>query len=627
MMYKNIQATVLNNGNTCGFFSLQRGVRQGCPMSAYLFIIALEVLANSIRKNELIKGFKIAGREIKLSMLADVMTCILNDIDSVNNILKTLDRFKECSGLHINVEKTQAKYIGSLKGWDYYPHGLSWIKKPMEVLGIVFTTTDNDNYRYNFESRIKNLKTVLNIWKQRKLSLKGKVTILNTLALPSLIYVSSVKDTPKRAIEEINKIILDFMWDGKTSKISRKTHSQNIEDGGLKLCDFETKVKALKLSWVKRLTTSDKANWKIFPTLFYGCNNLSLYFYANQNMLQNKAKSKIPQFYHDIHNLWMLNFRRDPSNIQEVTQESIWLNKYITSAGSTLYWKKWVENNIITIGDILNTNGSFLSHEEISDKYNISCNFLQILQIRQGIPHQWKQILIDANNISLKPYLPFKITCNKVTKPVFKITCKEIYWHIIGRSKHCPSSKEKWYKSFPLMRENSIELWPDIYKLPFIITRETKLQSFQYKIIHRIIACNKWLFNIKIKDSSRCSYCECEDNIQHFFLNCDNVRDFWGEWQNWWNRCTGMDLSKLETFTESTLLGYRGDDDITVVLNLCALLAKYYIYIRKMYENNSFDMYQYLVLLKQKLSMEKHVLKSYNNLSSFSKFEIIYSCL
>ncbi len=80
----------------------------------------------------------------------------------------------------------------------------------MEVLGIVFTATDSDNYKYNFESKIKNLKTTLDIWKQRSLSLKGKVAILNTLALPSLIYVSSVKDTPKCAIEEVRKIMILF---------------------------------------------------------------------------------------------------------------------------------------------------------------------------------------------------------------------------------------------------------------------------------------------------------------------------------------------------------------------------------------------------------------------------------
>ncbi len=57
-MYNDIESTILNNGTTCKFFKLQRGVRQGCPRSAYLFITALETLANKIRNDKALKGLK-----------------------------------------------------------------------------------------------------------------------------------------------------------------------------------------------------------------------------------------------------------------------------------------------------------------------------------------------------------------------------------------------------------------------------------------------------------------------------------------------------------------------------------------------------------------------------------------
>ncbi len=56
------------------------------------------------------------------------------------------------------------------------------------------------NYKCYYQNKIANLKTIPNNWKQRKLSIKGKITILNSLALAPLIYASSVVSTPQRVI-------------------------------------------------------------------------------------------------------------------------------------------------------------------------------------------------------------------------------------------------------------------------------------------------------------------------------------------------------------------------------------------------------------------------------------------
>ncbi len=71
-------------------------------------------------------------------------------------------------------------------------------KTPIEILGIIITDNIENNDIDNFQQRILTLKTTLNIWKQRKLSLKGKITrTYNHLALAPLVYVASVVDTPK----------------------------------------------------------------------------------------------------------------------------------------------------------------------------------------------------------------------------------------------------------------------------------------------------------------------------------------------------------------------------------------------------------------------------------------------
>ena len=175
-MYKNIESTVINNGTTDKFFKLNRGVRQGCPLSAYLFIITIEILAINIRNNPDIKGIKIGDHELKISLLADDITLLLQNTESLKYTLNTLKLFYSCSGLKINIDKSHAKYIGSLTTCDYFPYGLSWIKTPLFTLGIHIVTDPELNYKLNFSQKITNLSVNLNIWKQIHLSLKGKIT-------------------------------------------------------------------------------------------------------------------------------------------------------------------------------------------------------------------------------------------------------------------------------------------------------------------------------------------------------------------------------------------------------------------------------------------------------------------
>ena len=56
---------------TSEFFPLERGVRRGCPLSGLLFVIGIEILARAIKNDVTIKGIKVGGKEIKVSLYAD----------------------------------------------------------------------------------------------------------------------------------------------------------------------------------------------------------------------------------------------------------------------------------------------------------------------------------------------------------------------------------------------------------------------------------------------------------------------------------------------------------------------------------------------------------------------------
>ena len=74
LLYKNAESCLINNGFTTKFFPLQRGTRQGDPLSPYLFLLVVEILASKVRQNPDIKGIKIGNTSILQTIFADDFT-------------------------------------------------------------------------------------------------------------------------------------------------------------------------------------------------------------------------------------------------------------------------------------------------------------------------------------------------------------------------------------------------------------------------------------------------------------------------------------------------------------------------------------------------------------------------
>ena len=85
----------MNNGSSTGYFYRERGTCQGDPISAYLFILALEILFIHIRDNHHIKGIMIDGQEIKLSAYADDGNFLTTNVQSLNLIFNTCETFEQ----------------------------------------------------------------------------------------------------------------------------------------------------------------------------------------------------------------------------------------------------------------------------------------------------------------------------------------------------------------------------------------------------------------------------------------------------------------------------------------------------------------------------------------------------
>ena len=271
--YTNSESSVLKNGFCTNYFKLSRGVRQGCPLSPYLFIVAAEVLAKRIRQDKTFRGITIFGTESKISQFADDTSAFCDNVSSVQNLIRTVNDFGIFSGLKLNTSKTKAIWLGPWRDREDQPLNLNWTKEPVRTLGIFVSYDEIANEKRNFMLKVQKLNTNLDIWRSRKLSLFGRVLITKSLGIPHLIYSKSMLVTPSEVVSSVTTSLFDFIWCKKPDKIKRQVMYQDYVDGGLRVPNMEVMAKSLKLAWISRFLSTDvlsrKENWKAIPYHFF----------------------------------------------------------------------------------------------------------------------------------------------------------------------------------------------------------------------------------------------------------------------------------------------------------------------------------------------------------------------
>ena len=128
----------------------------------------------------------------------------------------------------------------------------------IKVLGVNIVPNQKEARDVTWTGLINKLKHTLNEWKQRKLKLKGKVIVLNSVVLGAL-------DLPVWVLSELYQLTSNFLWEGKGVRISHKTLIAGHSEGGLKLVDIDTKRKALRVETEKKyLHDVNEYGWKQF---------------------------------------------------------------------------------------------------------------------------------------------------------------------------------------------------------------------------------------------------------------------------------------------------------------------------------------------------------------------------
>lgn len=487
------------NGTTGPMIYPERGLRQGDPISPYLFIIAAEGL--NVLMKDAIEGGRISGVKLKanapllssLMFADDTMLVTKAERCEAYELVNILNTYMNASGQRINVSKS-----GVMCSQDVDVRKRNIIatilnmplcSSPSKYLGLPGEWQRSKTQALQWlKERIWNK---LQGWKEKLLSPAGKEVLIKAViqAMPS--YVMSVFLLPKNFCDDISRMVSRFWWsqsnrDRGIHWVSWKNMKKSKCVDGLGFRDFHAMNLALLGKQVWRIQNELNALWvRVLKSLYFPNNSIWSARKGNNPSWALRSLLKARDFV-DKHKVWMVK------NGENITAfEDKWL------CNGEKIWATDAACNILKVKDLLEDNGRTWSTRKLA----------------QHLPNHYAKLALSTpicNHLdSDTPIWPHTRSGSYSVKTGYHIALDDVVFRNEGSPSNSDGNKAIWK-----------EVW-GAKVLP-------KVKLFAWKALQGILPTIVNLWRRKIPIDSFCPVCKMKDESEdHLLFGCEWVRAVW----------------------------------------------------------------------------------------------------
>ena len=247
-----------------------------------------------------------------------------------------------------------------------------------------------------------------------------------------------------------------------------------------------------------------------------------------------------------------------------ILYQPIWNNSLIKVDNHPVSYRHWFERGVHIINDLISEDGTFFNYNEFVNI--LRSNFWEYYGLIKSIKSSWKNIFETLDYSLSRPAINFYW----LLRLKQKFICRSVYNNLLRPSVVINKALVKWRNK--MNTDISEEDWSLYCSIPFKCSNDVTIRWFQYKIIHRLIPCNYYLYIIRAVDSDKSEFCHSTiETIEHLFFHCPFVRILW-EFLN--NILTNADIDFNIHMVEVVVFGCNRDR----MFNLIIILVKHYIF-------------------------------------------------
>lgn len=265
LIYSNASTRININGFFTGKIPLRCGVRQGCPLSALLYVMVIEILALQLRANSNIVGFTLGGERIVSVHYADDTVIKITQNRCFKEVYKELQRYEQATGAKVNYEKTQGLWLGRWKFRKDDPFAefyddpaikIKWTSDNVKHLGIY--VGNKDPVGQTFNEIIPKVMKRLNFWKPLKLPVLAKSRVIEIFHASKLFYAASFYSIPSDMEKVVMDAFVNYINFPRKKMVMSRMEMEKLRDfGGAKLINIKLKAATPKIHWLMKLLSDE----------------------------------------------------------------------------------------------------------------------------------------------------------------------------------------------------------------------------------------------------------------------------------------------------------------------------------------------------------------------------------